>query len=254
MARSLSDISTTRTNSGLRAAVYGPNKVGKSSFAAGAPNPIFIPTEDGLAGLNDVPAFPLATDLREHVYASIGLLANESHDYKTVVIDSLDWMEPLVWEHVCRENKWQSIESPGYGKGYVEAAREYRQFLDGTNALIAKGMNVVLICHDAIKRIDPPEGDGYDCHVLKLHQRAAGLTLEWADVVGFASHRIATRKSETGFGNSKTKAISTGERILKVESAPAHCGGNRFGLKDCPLEWGALTAALAAPTTKEETA
>ena len=252
MAFDLSSISSERANKGLRMVICGSNKVGKSTFAAGAPSPVFIPTEDGLSGLPNLPAFPLATDLSDHVYAAIGTLANESHPYQTAVFDSVDWMEPLVWNKTCRDHGWKSIEQPGYGKGYVEAAREWRQFLDGCDALITKGINVILICHDQIKRIDLPTQDGYDAHVLKLHNRAAGLVLEWADVCGFASHRIATRKSDAGFGNTKTKAIGTGERILRLESAPAHCAGNRFGLQDCPLTWADFSAALSAATTAKE--
>jgi len=84
MARTLDDISTQRSNNGLRIVIYGPNKVGKSTFGAGAPAPVFLQTEDGLSGLQGVPAFPVATDLAEHVYSAIGVLANESHQYKTL--------------------------------------------------------------------------------------------------------------------------------------------------------------------------
>lgn len=250
MAYAMTDISKTRPLTiALRALFYGTMKVGKTTLGANAPSPIFIPTEDGLAGLPNVPAFPVATDLTEHVYSAMGLLANESHDYKTVVIDSLDWLEPLVWAKVCNDNGWKSIEQPGYGKGYVEAAREWRHFLDGCDALARKGMNVLLICHDQIKRVDLPTSDGYDAHVLKLHNRAAGLVQEWADVVGFCTHRVTTRKSDAGFGNSKTKAVGTGERILRLEANPAHCAGNRFGLQDTALSWADFSAALTAATT-----
>jgi hypothetical protein len=105
-------------------------------------------------------------------------------------------------------------------------------------------MGIILIAHDKIKRIEDPLTEGYDSHVLKLHDRAAALVSEWADVVGYAGYRIFTSKTDAGFGNKETKATTTGERILHVEPHPAHCGGNRFGLSNMPLDWVAFQDAL----------
>ena len=55
------------------------------------------------------------------VMKALDALVNESHDYKTVVIDSLDWLETLIWKQVCSDNKVPSIEKIGYGRGYNEA-------------------------------------------------------------------------------------------------------------------------------------
>jgi hypothetical protein len=105
-------------------------------------------------------------------------------------------------------------------------------------------MGIILIAHDKIKRIEDPLTDGFDSHVLKLHDRAGALVQEWADVIGYAGYRIFTNKTDAGFGNKETKATTTGERILHVEPHPAHCGGNRFGLQNMPLDWTAFQAAL----------
>jgi hypothetical protein len=81
---------------------------------------------------------------------------------------------------------------------------------------------------------------------LKLHDRAGALVQEWADVIGWANYQIITTESNAGFGNKEVKARTTGKRILHVEPHPAHMGGNRFGLKNMPLDWEAFAAALAA--------
>ncbi len=162
-------------------------------------------------------------------------------------MDSLDWLEPLVQQHVCQQNKWKDIESPGYGRGYIAAADEWRNFLNGLEALRSqKHMGIILIAHDKVKRIEDPLTEGFDSHVLKLHDRTSALTLEWADVVGYCGYRILTSKTDAGFGTKETKATTTGERIMNVESHPAHCGGNRFGLRNMPLDWATFAAALAA--------
>lgn len=243
MSFDLKSISKTRRVRAPKVVVVGTGKIGKTTFAAMAPNAIGILTEDG-ADAVDAQAFPLASSLAE-VYAAIDTLINQDHEFQTLFIDSLDWLEPMVQDYVCKQNNWKNIEQPGFGKGYVAAAEEWRNLLSGLEVLrAAKGMGIILIAHDKIKRIEDPLTEGYDSHVLKLHDRAAALVSEWADVIGYAGYRIFTSKTDAGFGNKETKATTTGERILHVEPHPAHCGGNRFGLSNMPLDWVAFQDAL----------
>jgi len=174
--------------------VYGVHGIGKSTFAAQAPSPVFIQTEDGL-GMLDCAHFPLAASF-DDVIGALAALYTEPHDFKTCVIDSVDWLEALIWAKVCRDNGWASIEDAGYGKGYVAALNLWRQYLDGLNALRdVKGMSVVQIAHTDIKRFDSPEHDPYDRYVIKLHARAAALLQEHSDIVLFANYRISTVKA-----------------------------------------------------------
>jgi AAA domain len=245
MAFDLSSISRTKRLRAPKIVIAGPGKIGKTTFAASAPGAVGILTEDGSDAV-DAQAFPLASSLAE-VYQAIGTLLKEKHDFQSVFMDSLDWLEPLVHAHVCEANKWANIESPGYGKGYIAATEEWRTLLNGLEELRkSRNMAVILIAHDKIKHFESPLHDGYDQYVLKLHDRAAALVQEWADVIGWANYQIVTTQADAGFGNKETKARTTGKRILHVEPHPAHMGGNRFGLKNMPLDWEAFAAALAA--------
>jgi hypothetical protein len=248
MAFNLASIQKTRRLRAPKIVVAGPGKIGKTTFASQAPGAVGILTEDG-ADAVDASAFPLAASL-DDVYQAIGTLLKEEHDFQTVFVDSLDWLEPLVHAHVCAANKWANIEAPGYGKGYVAAAEEWRTLLNGLEELRQRrNMAVILIAHDKIKRFESPLHDGYDQYVLKLHDRAAALVQEWADVIGWANYKVTTIESDAGYGNKETKARTTGQRILHVEPHPAHMGGNRFGLKNMQLDWTAFAAALAASQT-----
>lgn len=243
MSFDLKSISRTRRLEAPKILLAGEPKIGKSTFAAMAPNAIGIMTEDGLSGI-DASAFPLARTL-DDVYSAIGVLANDEHDYQTVFLDSLDWTEPLIHAHVCKQNKWDSIEAPGYGKGYIAAATEWKTLLDGLEHLRnSRGMGVVLISHVKQKRIESPTHEGYDAYVLKLNDRASALCSEWVDIVGFAAHRIAVKKTDAGFGQKENKAIKTGERMLYLDPHPAYPSGNRFGLHDCPLSWADFSDQL----------
>lgn len=244
MAFSLASISKTRRAAAPKVVIYGPGKIGKSTFAAQAPAPVGIVTEDGMSHL-EVDAFPLCTSLAD-VYSAISVLLNDAHDFKTVFVDTLDWLEPLLQAHVCAVNSWKDIESAGYGKGYVAAADEWRQLLGGFDALRnERGMTVILIAHEQIKRFESPMTESYDLYTLKLHQRAIALVQEWADVIGFAQYRTLTRKEDAGFNKKETKAMGTGERLLYLEAQPPFIAGNRFGMPaEIPLSWGAFHQAL----------
>jgi len=245
MAFDLSSISKTKRMRAPKIVVAGPGKIGKTTFAASAPHAVGILTEDG-ADAVDANAFPLASSLQD-VYQAMKTLLREQHDFQTVFLDSLDWLEPLVQQHVCEVNKWASIEAPGYGKGYIAAAEEWRNLLTGFEALRQqRNMAVILIAHDKIKRFESPLHDGYDQYVLKLNDRASALVMEWADVIGWANYQITTVESDAGYGSKEVKARTTGKRILHVEPHPAHMGGNRFGLKNMPLAWGSFAEALAS--------
>lgn len=238
--------------------VYGGPKVGKSTFGSTIPNAIFVQTEEGLDAL-DVHALPLAKSYKE-VIDGIRALAKEAHGYKAVVLDSLDWLEPLVWAEVCRTHNVSSIEEAGggYGKGYVEALKVWRQFLDGLDYLRDnRGMTVVLIAHDEIRKFEPVDSEAYDYAALKLHKRAAAVVEEWADVIGYARIKTMIRTQDKGFGQTHARAIAPGDvRELFVGQNPAYVSGNRYGLPDTlPLEWPTFVAALRdAFTTKEQDA
>jgi hypothetical protein len=227
--------------------VYGGPKVGKSTFCAGIPGAIFLQTEEGLDAL-DVHAFPLAQSF-EDVLQGVGALIREDHEYRAVVVDSLDWLEPLIWAHVCKLAGVDSIEQVGggYGKGYTETLKHWRRLLDGLDKLRDdKGMTVVLIGHDEVRKMEPPDGEVYDYASLKLHRKAAGVVEEWADVIGYATLRRVTRDDEEKFGQTRRRALAVnGERQLVVGKNPAYVSGNRYGLPDVlPLDWAEVREAL----------
>jgi len=252
MAIDLKAIQRGRQARPPRIVIYSEHGMGKSTFASQAPSPIFIPTEDGLGAL-DVAAFPLATTYQA-VMDAIGVLYTDDHDYKTVVLDSLDWLEALVWGHVAREGGEETIEGFGYGKGYVYACDRFRDVLAGLNALRTdKGMAVILTAHSMVKRFDDPASEPYDRYMLKLHSKAAGIVQEWADVVGFIAQQMVVRKEDVGFNKKVARGVAIGGHVLHLKRTPAFDGKNRYSLPDAiPLGWGAFADAMTeahAPST-----
>ena len=221
--------------------IYGTGGIGKTTFAACAPNPVFIRTEDGM-GMIDVPAFPVASTFNE-VMEAIESLATQDHEFKTLVIDSLDWLEPLILKKVAEDEKVQSVEQIPYGKGYFMALQLWSDFIDALAFLRnEKNMTVIQIAHAEIKRYDDPSNDPYDRYQVKLHKLAAAKLIENSDIVAFANYRTAVRQVDAGMGQKKAKAIGSGERILFLEERPAFIAKNRYSMpSEIPMEWNRLS-------------
>jgi hypothetical protein len=213
-----------------RLVIYGGHGIGKSTLASQFPAPIFISTEDGLDSL-DVTSFPRAANINE-VVESIKTLIKEDHVFKTVVIDSVDWLiEPLIVSNVESSNEAKDL---AYGKGQMLVAEEFREILQGLDVLRTKrGMNVVLIAHAAVVKFEDPRTEPYDRYQPKLPNRCNALLQEWADVIAFAAFKVLIRKSDTGFNSQKTRGVTTGERLLHFVENPAYAAKNRY---NCPDE------------------
>jgi hypothetical protein len=215
--------------------------------------PIFIQTEDGLT---DIPCerFPLARQYGD-VLAALGELYTDAHEYRTVVVDSLDWLERLIFAEVCAKRGVESIEDIGYGKGYIFALTSWREVLAGLDALRdERGMHIILIAHAQIEKFANPETDTYDRYSPRLQKLASALVQEWCDDVLFATYRIHTKTSDEGFGRKRVQGIGTGERILRTTERPAHVAKNRVGLPDeLPLDYRVYAALVRGdePTISE---
>ena len=243
MSFDLASISKTKRARAPKVVIYGPSKIGKTTFGASAPNAVGILTEEGTDAI-DTQAFPLCRSL-DDVHAAIGVLATEEHNYENVFLDSLDWLEPLIHEAVCKRLEIASIEAAGYGKGYVEALTEWRTVLEGLDVLRnERNMGVICIAHDQIKKFDSPTTESYDTYSMKLHKMAAALFEEWADVIGFANKQVFTRMEDAGFNKKEAKATTSGVRMLYLNRHPAYLAGNRFSLPDMPLDWDGFYSAL----------
>ncbi len=238
----LNQVRTGKEPRPRRLMLYGVHGVGKSTYGAMAERSIFIQTEDGLGDI-ECDKFPLARSYGD-VVTALGELYAEKHDYRTVVVDSLDWLERLIWAEVCRKRGVESIEDIGYAKGYTFALTQWREVLEGLDALRnERGMMVLLIAHAKIERFENPETEGYDRYVPRLHKLASALVQEWSDDVLFATYKVHTRKVDDSFGRTKHRGVGTGERILRTTERPAHVAKNRLNLPDeIPLDYRVYAA------------
>ncbi len=249
------DLSNIRKTQGLERkpmiVVHGTSGVGKTTFASKAHKPIFIRTEAG-QGLLELDTFDLATSF-DHVAESLEALLTQDHDYGTLVLDSIDHLEPLIWEKLCKENNWQSIADAKWGEGYTRTADVFRELMRTLERLRAeKDMTIILIAHSHIRKFEDPIEGSFDRYEMKLHAKAAAIIAETCDCIFFAKHKINIRREDKGFGQQRTKGISTGERVLMCVETPHAVAKNRYNLPDeLPLDWAAFIEHLKSTTTPE---
>lgn len=221
----------------LRVVVYGPEGIGKSTFASKFPRPVFIDIEGGTNQL-DVDRLPTPIDwnmlMEELEYVRSGNVR-----CSTLVVDTADAMEVLCTNHVCGVKKWDSLEALAYGKGWTIMSDEFRKAVDLLGAIVDKGINVVVLSHSIMRKFDRPDNLGsYDRFELKLYKKLSSMLKEWCDMLLFCDYQIDVVHNQEG-----TKSIArNGRRVIRTSHAPSWDAKNRFGLKEVlPLEWESIS-------------
>lgn len=231
MAISLQNLVRKKADKPPLIAIYGRGKMGKTTLASEFPDPIFIQTEDG-AGAIELTSF---TDGPMSSYAEVDKaleeLATEDHAFKTLVVDSVTQLEPLIWAETCARNKWGSIEDPGYGKGYLAADEIWREFLNACAWLRDnKRMCIILVGHEIVESFSDPEREDYNRYKLRLHKRAEAFLRERVDIVGFLNQTVTLDKGKKG--DQRAVAGGSGQRQLNLAPRPTFEAGNRYGMPD----------------------
>lgn len=238
----------------VKVVLYGPEGIGKSTFASQFPDPVFIDTEGGTKRLN-VARLPAPTSW-QMLLDEVAEVARDNVPCGTLVIDTADWAERLCIETVCARFKVKGIEDFGYGKGYTYAKEEFARLLDALGDVLAAGKHVVVTAHAQISRFEQPDAVGsYDRWTMKTSKQVAPLLREWCDMLLFANYKTIVEKSGTD-KNAKNKA-SGGKRVLYTTHNPCWDAKNRFGLPDeVPFEFSSIAGCIAPanPTPGQRTA
>ncbi len=213
----------------LRVVVYGPEGIGKSTFASQFPGAVFIDTE-GSTNQMDVARFPAPTSW-EMLIQEIRQVISDPGSVGTLIIDTVDWAQQQCIESVCRKYQQDGIEGFGYGKGYSYVYEEFGRFLNLLNDVVDKGTNVVLIAHSAIRTFTKPDEMGqFDRYELKLisSQKCSitGLVKEWSDMLLFANYETYITEDK----DTKKKYASGNKRVMYTEHTAAFDAKNRFGM------------------------
>lgn len=221
--------------------VYGPEGVGKSTFAAQFPEPLFIDTEGSTEHM-DVPRFESPSSWTM-MLEQIDYTIRNPHICKTLVIDTADWAEAMCIQGILDADGTKSLADYDYGRGYIKNEEEFGRFLNMLTRVTDKGVGVVVTAHSQIKAfIQPDEMGAYDRYELKLEKKTSALLKEWADMLLFANYKTEVF---TDGKTKKTKAMG-GKRVMYTEHRPNWDAKNRHGLKpELDFSYDAIKDAVA---------
>lgn len=218
--------------------VYGPEGIGKSTFAAGFPDPVFIDTEDSTKDM-DVARFDKPSSWAMLI-AQVEHVIHHPDICKTLVLDTADWAEQIEVKSLCEKKGWNGLEDPGYGKGYTYSAEEFGKLLNLLSEVTENGIHVVITAHAQLRKVELPEEMGaYDHWEMKTSKKVAPMIREWADAVFFANYK--TRIVEI----DKKKKAQGGQRIMYTNHTPFWDAKNRYGLpEELPFSYDSVREVI----------
>lgn len=231
----------------IKLILYGPEGIGKSTFASMFPKPLFIDTE-GSTNYMDVARTPKPTSW-PMLLELIKEVINDPTLCRTLVIDTIDWAELLCTRYICDKYQKKSIEEFGYGKGYTYLAEEFGRLLNLLSEAVERDINVVLIAHAKMRKFEQPDEMGaYDRWEMKLSTKTAPLAKEWADILLFANYKTYAVKTDTG----KVKGQG-GERRMYTTHHPCWDAKNRFGLApELPFQYSEIAGIVEASCPEKQ--
>lgn len=232
--------------------IYGPEGIGKSTFAARFPEPVFIDTEGSTKDM-DVARFEKTTSW-QMLLEQIAYVKAYPETCKTLVIDTIDWAEQMCVEAVCNKHNKSGIEDFGYGNGYVYVKEEFGRFLNKLSEVIEAGVNVVLTAHAQLRKFEQPDELGaYDRWELKLGKKTQSqtspLVKEWADMLLFCNYKtLSVAVDEKG----KKHKAQGGRRVMYTSHHPCWDAKNRYGLpEETPFEYEIIQSIIEERIGKE---
>lgn len=235
--------------------IYGPGGIGKSTLAAGAPYPLIIQTEDRIAHIEG-DRTDVITTLDEWINVMNAIMVDE-HSYKTIVIDSVDWLEEVLIKHLIKEEGVNSFRqvNDGFGQEIVALDALIRDKVIKPLDIIRndRGCAIVMIAHSTNAVVKDPELLEYNRAMPALRRRKAHdpILCDWADGVFYYRHKVHVEVTGESFGKKQTQAHGEGERIIRTEERPWQLAKNSWQMpyeiavpNNPSLAWGALSAAM----------
>jgi hypothetical protein len=214
--------------------ITGDAGLGKTSFAATFPKPIFIRAEDGLQAIpksNRPDAFPVVSTI-DDLWEQLTSLIKEEHDYKTLVIDSITQLDNLFTNYIVdtdpKKPKTIAQALGGYGAGFQALSSLHGRVRKAAGILNeTKGMNIVFIAHSETETIELPDADPYTRYNIRMQKKSVSHFVDNVDMVGYLKLETHT----IGDGDRK-KAISDGTRLLVTYATAANISKNRYGITE----------------------
>ena len=236
------NVTRGRQTAAIKGLLYGVPGIGKTTFAAKWPGALFLDVEGSSEQLDndDISRVdPTPTTYQEFI-SVIDQIAVNSMGFKTLVIDTADWLEGMMIRQICQDAGCCSIETygKGYGKGWTKVCETWSTLLDKLERIRkGQGMNILFVAHSRIRKFEPADDIAYDRYTLSQNEKSGDILKKWADIILFTKHSVLVTENEDG----KIKAHSNGKRMMYTTFNPCWDAKNRFGLpEELPFEFSKI--------------
>lgn len=216
--------------------IYGPTKIGKSTFCAHAPGALFLATE---AGLNNLEVYQVTIDSWESMLDALKEISEGKHGFKTIIVDTIDNAYKMCAEYVCKKNGIAHESDLDWGKGWALVGNEFQRVLTKMSLL---PYGLIMVSHSEAKDTDAKTGK-YTKQMPTLPKGARQFVLSMVDLVLYCE----TRKAASGEGEAE-------ERVIRTKPAREYEAGDRTGIlpETLPLDYSSLVEALKGNAVSQE--
>lgn len=260
----VSQANTSRNDGPTRLAVHALEGWGKTTLATHFPSPLVVGNEKGIPRDLGFSVKTIRPDTWKGQFELAHSLGKDKHDYRTLVYDTLDWIEPQIHRFVLERDSGRetemnpkgreliSIEDYGYGKGYIVAEEEFRKFIEKLDWLQEqRGIHIVILMHSQVRTFKNPAGPDFDRYEPKCQSRIARVAIEWAENVLFGFFQQSASKEpddvKRNEKSAKAKGQGMGVRVVGANQSAMYDAKNRVGLPnefDLPATYDDLLPVL----------
>lgn len=239
----LDSIITQTAKRPIFAVIYGGPGVGKSTLAAGMPEPLMFDFDQGADQIEGLARI----DMADHDYVdymdTLYDIEADPQNIGTLIIDTEDKLFPKREQALLDELKIDHLSAAPFGKAYQQLREIHSAEINLLKKIRKKGVHIIILCHAQIKTINEPHliGD-YQLYTLNIPDKHTALLFEAADLIGYAHIKTVIKK---GAGGNSASGMVTGERELVITPHTGIHAKNRYGAKDnIPLSADALLNLL----------
>lgn len=228
----------SRDLSGYITFLYGPAKIGKTTFGSKMPGALLLAFERGYNALPGV----IAQDITS--WGEVKQVVRELKKpevkavYKSLIIDTVDVAADYCQKYICSQ---LGIESMGDGGWSNNSWSKYKkEFEDTFRTLAQLGYAVVFISHDKEKTIKPQNSGEYQQIGSTVQSSALSIIENMSDIIAYA--------------HPKVEPDGTTKRVLTLRSFDnsVRCGSRfRHIAPEIEFSYDALTKALTEAIDKE---
>ena len=199
--------------------LYGQPGIGKSSFAADAPKPLFVDADRRTSHLN---VERLVPESWQQVFEITEWFKTQK--YESLVLDTADALEIMAKDKIAKDYKKERFDDiQDHGKNWNLLADEFKVLGESLSAVRDAGKNIIVLAHAEVKTINDPVAGAFDRWQPRLYGKVTATFKDKVDCMFFASNEILVKKGEK-------KALSDNVRYLFTEFHPGYDAKNSFGL------------------------